>query len=462
MRKKILKFRVSYLFVFLFLILLFSCQGEKTRNDEYRDFHWRTAEGERIEILLSQHPYAEAMIQKIPEFEALTGIAVSYHIIQEEAYFTELMDRLGSRRNQPDLFMTGAYQLWDLSDRGYVEPLDSYLASSSLTAPDYHPEDFYPSVLNSLKWDKKTFSVGKGNLLALPLGFELITLMYNKRVFDEKGLAPPRTMEDLYELSDTLAGFNGPGSFALSVRGSDSWATIHPGYMTTYSSYGAQDAELTAKGLVSLVNSPESVEMNRKWIELIRKGGPPDWQDYNWYVTGAALGDGKAAMLYDADIVGYFQNIPGSSREAGNLAWVPAPVPEARLGQPVKSNLWIWSLGMNSRSKTKTASWLFMQYFTGRDYQLWSAVYEKAVDPPRQSVFEDPSFKEILSLAEGYEQTFRKTVDSAEILFTPQHHFIETTTLWARTVRRLVLDPQLDAEEELTTLKEDMDRIFAR
>ena len=38
-----------------------------------------------------------------------------------------------------------------------------------------------------------------------------------------------------------------------------------------------------------------------------------------WYQCGADLGAGKAAILYDADILGYFNNVPGSSSQAGNL-----------------------------------------------------------------------------------------------------------------------------------------------
>ncbi len=447
---------------FLYSVLLFtSCNRWSPESQTGEPFSWQMARGDSIDIFFSQHPYTEAIIKKIADFEELTGIDVVYSVSQEDEYFDLLYGRLASRRDQPDLFMSGAYQLWDLMDKGFVENLDPYLSSPALTEESYNPRDFFPAVYNSLRWNRDTYKLGEGPLLALPLGFELITLAYNRRIFDEKGLTPPATMEELYRLCGILDEFDGPGSFAISVRGADNWATIHPGYMTTFGNYGAVDAENISGNLVSRVNSPESLEMNRHWIDMVRTGGAENWGEYNWYKTGAALGDGRAAMLFDADIVGYFQNIPGSSREAGNIAWVKAPVPEARAGDPVRSNLWIWSLAMNSRSREKKAAWLFLQYFTGPEYQLWAAVNEKAVDPPRRSVFNDPSLQEILSLAEGYEQAFRDTIETAGILFTPQPHFIETTSLWASSLRRLVMEENLDVQQELDSLKNRMDQIFS-
>jgi hypothetical protein len=39
---------------------------------------------------------------------------------------------------------------------------------------------------------------------------------------------------------------------------------------------------------------------------------------------------GKAAILFDADILGYFQNVPGGSAQAGNIAYSPPPGNERR------------------------------------------------------------------------------------------------------------------------------------
>ena len=69
---------------------------------------------------------------------------------------------------------------------------------------------------------------------------------------------------------------------------------------------------------MSALGSPDSVELTKKFADMIKKGGPPGWSNYTWYQCGADLGAGKAAILYDADINGYFQNVPGSTSQSGN------------------------------------------------------------------------------------------------------------------------------------------------
>ena len=47
---------------------------------------------------------------------------------------------------------------------------------------------------------------------AFPLGFELYSLAYNKKYFDEKALKVPTTLDELAELATKLKDWNGPGS----------------------------------------------------------------------------------------------------------------------------------------------------------------------------------------------------------------------------------------------------------
>lgn len=423
-------------------------------------FSWDMAEGESIKILFNQHPYAESIIKKIPEFEAATGIKVTYAITPEENYFDKVTTSLNSRSGDPDLFMSGAYQIWEYAVPGYVQELDEFLNDPNLVSPDYDFEDFYPGVISSLKWDLVPgHKVGSGKLWALPLGFETNSLAYNKRIFDERGLEPPKTMEELEILCEKLQEFDGPGTYALALRGSRGWGTIHAGYMTTYSNYGAVDFEIEDGKLVSKVNSPEAVKMTEDWVNLIKKGGSPTWASYTWYQAGADLGAGKAAMLFDADCNGYFQNPQGASQEAGNIAWVHAPLPEGKT--EVNANLWTWAMAINKASKHKTASWLFLQYFTSKDFNQWASTVGKTVDPARKSVFESAEFANVLSKSTGYAQAFEDSVAGTTIQFTPQPHFFETTTEWAATLQDIVSGKYPSVQAGLDQLKKKVDRIVS-
>ena len=52
----------------------------------------------------------------------------------------------------------------------------------------------------------------------MPLGFELYSLAYNKKYFDEKGIKVPTTLDELSELAAKLKDWNGAGSYGVAVR----------------------------------------------------------------------------------------------------------------------------------------------------------------------------------------------------------------------------------------------------
>jgi multiple sugar transport system substrate-binding protein len=425
---------------------------EKSEKD---NFPWDLAKGEEIEVYFSQHPYVEAIINRLPEFQKKTGIKVNYSIIPEEYYFEKLSANLRKFRS-PDAFMLGPYYIWEYAAKGYIQDLNYFLKQSKITDPDYDINDFYPNVMNALKWDAYPgHATGSGGLWAVPMGFEVFPLAYNKRIFQERGLKPPHTMEELLELCKVLDEFDGKGTYALALRGARNWATINTSYITTYANYGAKDFEIQNGKLISRVNSKEALEMTDMWVKLVRAGGAPELEKYTWYQASADFGAGKAAMLFDADNVGYYQNPFGESKESGNIAWIQAPIPE---GSKVrKSNLWTWALAISSSSRHKEATWLFLQYFTSKEYTSWASQNFKLVDPARKSVLESKKFQRLLSNAEGYSEVLSSTINNAEVQFTPQPHFIKVSTEWSQTLQDIILGKYKSTKEGMDSLKQKID-----
>ena len=108
------------------------------------DFDWKNCDGTTINVMFNEHNYSKAVISKIDEFEEKTGITVEYSSTPEGNYFDKLNTALSSRSGTPDIFMTGAYQVWEYASAGYMEPLDDYINNPALTASDYNYDDFIP------------------------------------------------------------------------------------------------------------------------------------------------------------------------------------------------------------------------------------------------------------------------------------------------------------------------------
>jgi multiple sugar transport system substrate-binding protein len=193
------------------------------------------------------------------------------------------------------------------------------------------------------------------------------------------------------------------------------------------------------------------------WVQCIKAGGADDWATYTWYKAAADLGARKAAMLFCADNMGWYQNIPGGSEEHGNIAWSTSPLPPGK--NEIYSHFWSWALSINQSSKLKEASWLFIQYFTSKDYLLWAGVNAKQVDPVRQSVVNSPEYKKVLAQATGYEEVFDATIGGASILFTPEPHLTEVLVEWAGTIQDIVAGKYTSTQAGMDALKEKLDLI---
>ena len=425
------------------------------------EFDWKNYEGTTINVMFNEHNYSKAVIAKLAEFEELTGITVEYTSTPETNYFDKLNTALSSRSGNPDVYMTGAYQVWEYAPAGYMEPLEDYLSNPALTSADYNEDDFMDGVYDALKWDLQAgHKVGEGSQWALPMGWELNNLSYNKRVFEEKGLECPTTTDELLETAQALQGFNGEGSYGIAIRGIRDWGTIHPGYMSLFATWGAEDFAIEDGKLVCKLDSEEAIAMTEYWVELAKTGSSDQWSTYTWVQCGVDLGAGKAAMMFDATSNAYFNNFEGASEESGNIAWGGVPLPEGVT--EMKSNLWVWSLAMNADSQNKEAAWFFMQYFTSPDYMLWAGTEGASPDTPRQSVFDSEEYQATVGSANNYLEAFAALQDGGSIYFTPHPYFFEATTTWSDYLQRMVTtDEFASVEEGMKALKAELDMVVA-
>ena len=106
------------------------------------EFDWRAFEGTKLNVLFSEHTYADAVEAKLADFEELTGIEVNFATMPESNYYEKLNIELSSKSGAIDVFMSGAYQTWEYATAGYMEPLEDYITNESVTSPDYDYDDF--------------------------------------------------------------------------------------------------------------------------------------------------------------------------------------------------------------------------------------------------------------------------------------------------------------------------------
>jgi len=421
------------------------------------DFNWKSQSGKSVKLLLNKHPYVDAMIADLDAFKALTGMNVTYDIFPEDVYFDKVTAALSSKSDQYDAFMTGAYMTWTYGPAGWIEDLNAYIKDPAKTSPAFNWDDVLPNLRASTAWDGVAGSElgsGKAKQWCIPWGFELNNITYNRTIFDKVGVKQPKNLDEMIDVAAKITKDAG-GPYGIGVRGSRSWATIHPGFLSGYSNFGQKDFVMEAGKLKAAMNTKASKEFHEKWVKMIQQSGPKNWSTYTWYQVGTDLGAGASGMIFDADILGYFMN-GGENKEKGHLGYAAfAANPAAKAPTP---NVWIWSLALSSFSKQKDAGWLFMQWAASTEHDLFGARKMDFVNPVRASVWKDSEFRDRISKAyPGYVEQYDVSAPGAKIYFTAQPLFFDLTTEWAASLQKMVAK-EVSVDEGLDKLADSINR----
>jgi multiple sugar transport system substrate-binding protein len=190
------------------------------------------------------------------------------------------------------------------------------------------------------------------------------------------------------------------------------------------------------------------------WIDMIQKAGPAKWTTYTSREVSNDLGAGASAMIFDADILGFFQN--SGTKEAGKIGYHAFTAnPQAKEPTP---NVWIWSLAMSNFSKNKAAAWYFIQWATGPEHGTYASVRANGLNPVRQSVWNSADFQARLETAyPGYLEQYRASASGSKIYFTPQPLFFNLTNEWAAALQRMHAK-EIPVDDGLDQLAASVDR----
>ena len=419
------------------------------------DFDWKRHKGKGVKLLLNKHPYTDAMIANLDNFKNLTDMDVTYDIFPEDVYFDKVTAALSSGSSEYDAFMTGAYMTWTYGPAGWIVDHKEWIEDDSKTNPHYNWEDMLEGVRKSCAWN----GIPGGELgsddakqWCIPWGYEQNNLTYNAEMMENAGVDVPRNLDELLETAARVQAGNS-GIYGVGVRGSRSWATIHPGFLSAYANLGEIDLTNDNGRLSAAMNTSGSKAFHAKWVRMIQDSGAADWSTHTWYQVGTDLGAGKSAMIYDADILGYFMN-GGDNAMAGRLAYAPFAA-DANASAPTP-NIWIWSLAMSKFSRDLDATWHFMQWASGPEHGLFGATRMDFVNPVRQSVWDSDVFRQRLNdNYPGYVEMHDVSAAGASIKFTAQPLFFDLTTEWAATLQQMVAR-EVPVDEGLDRLAESI------
>lgn len=429
---------ISLLFVVILMFVSVVGCGQKNSTDGSSSNGGSS--GEEINLLLVSHTFVDALTPLIPEFEKETGIKVNYEVLAEGPAFEKLLADLSSKTGMYDVFMTSPINNWQYVSGGWVEPLDEYIADPTKTPASWNFDDFVPGILNSGRWTGELLKgVGEGKLWALPINYESYNLSYRPSILKKYNLEVPKNYEELGKMITELSKMNmtdenGQKIYPIVTRFDKYWDLTYLTLGTMLQTYGVKLIDDNGK---VQVDSPESIEATKLFVNMIKEGSPQGAGLFTWYEALQGFASGQYLFsLNEADgFASTYENKEQSqiSDDVG-YALTPAGPDGSR-----SASMWVWSLGMNSASKHKDAAWKFLQWTTSRDVMIKTHLAGN-MNPVRKSAWEDPEVAAMVKnwgATEGQYLSVVQEMSKVADLRLPAHPEItRVLDIWAEAVQK--------------------------
>jgi multiple sugar transport system substrate-binding protein len=312
----------------------------------FADVNWKKYAGTTLEANLIKGPRGELLQKYASEFTDLTGIKVESELIPEQQQRQKAVIELTSGKPSFDVIHVSYHvQKRQFEKAGWLADLTGFMKDPNLTAPDLRVDDFSAGGLQFAQNDK-------GEMHSLPWSVDYFILYYNKELFAKKGVAVPKTFDEMATAAEKL---NDPanGIYGFTGRG------LRNANMTLWTNfflnYGGEF--LDAKGNI-LTDGPEAIEATKMYQRLLTKTAPPGVAGFNWMESMASLTQGRAAMWIDG--VGWAPPIedPNASRVVGKIGYTL--VPAGPKGQ--YSAAYGDGIGIPVASTKKEAAYLYCQW----------------------------------------------------------------------------------------------------
>ncbi len=325
-------------------------------------------ESERLKILAVKHRWFDATRCIEEEIEQEIGMPISIDYIHDEwEMYEESKRRITKRESEYDVFMVDSIWIYEYAARGMLASLDALCTTYGISK-DYEFSDLIPQYVEH-------FCRVDGTLYCLPLAGHTNFLAYRKDLFEELGLVPPATQDELLECAKALTK---NGLYGITLRGKG--FELAYTYMLFLYPRGGKVLDENCRPCLF---EPEALETLEYLVRLWRYT-PPDVMDYSFPQMAAAFQNGLAAMYHDASVGAILvHNCPISEQFGYALA------PE---GAELKTSVAGWGLGVPAASPRKKAALTWLLSVTGKIHA--KRIFREGRDPIRISTLNDKNLQQ--------------------------------------------------------------------
>jgi multiple sugar transport system substrate-binding protein len=346
--------------------------------------------GQTIRLATESTPPSNAINEHLkPFFEQATGIKVEIEVLPLEQVLQKLTLDVASGLGTYDLYYLD--QSWMASfSQDVTDPREKYAAMPDLAMPNYNFDDFLKPLVDGI-------SMYQDTMVGVPYDIPIFIMMYRRDIYEELGLKVPTTLPDYLANAQAIQQAKAPDVYGTTGQMKSGHYSLECDWTAWLWGHGGSifgpDERFTG-------NDEAGLAAMDYWITL-KESMPPGVTSWTWDGQGQSVGQGIAAQLISwGEFFPSWDN-PDSSQVSGLMEAAVPPkanalrtVEETGFGEiPGVGHQGGSSLAVSKYSKSPDAAWLFAQWATSADTQVFITTLGGGTGPTRTSVYDDARVK---------------------------------------------------------------------
>jgi multiple sugar transport system substrate-binding protein len=346
--------------------------------------------GQVIKFATESTPPSNAINSALkPYFEKATGIKIEIETLPLEQVLQKLTLDVASGLGTYDLYYLD--QSWMANFAGDVlDPRDTYKTKKDLAMPDYNFDDFLKPLVDGI-------SMYKNTMVGVPYDIPIFIQMYRKDVYDELKLKAATTMDEFLSNAKAVQDAKGPKMFGTTGQMKSGHYSLECDWTCWLWAHGGSvfGPDEKFKG-----NDDRGLAAMEYWQKL-KKYMPPAVTEWTWDGESKSVAQGLTASCMSWGEFFPSWDDPANSRVSGLMEAAVPPNPvalrkvsETGFGEiPGVGHQGGSSIAVSKYSKHQDAAWLFMQWATSPETQVYITTLGGGTGPTRASAYADPRVK---------------------------------------------------------------------
>lgn len=371
---------------------------------------WKQYDGREVNMICMTITWCVALQDQLPKFTEKTGITVNLDLFEESAAHQKVRTELASGSGAYDIIWVQANWSIPYAKQGWLAPLQPLIDNKNITDDELLGfDDLMPSLTNLMRFE--------GDLYGLPFFAATIMTYYRADLLEAAGIDPAQL--------DTIEGFHNAvkklhkdGISGVAMRGHPDESSWH---QTVFMKGlgGKYFEDIKNENYNSTLNSPEVIEAAELYADMFANYSPKGAVNFKFSDVVVAMQQGNTAIIMEGAPLGGKINDPEKSTVRGKLGYTMVPKgPGGR--HPAFTG---HGVALASAAENLEPAWLFMQWALSREVTLDIALHSDHVAVSRNSVWEDPTFREKWNLpgAGGdFLKTFQDSLNAADPDYRPR------------------------------------------